>query len=243
MPGGTDLAPVRLYLFREGTLSTRIERYVAKTPDRSFTPKRRRLDEVPGERRACLRRAELSADVYGCRVLGVLTAGLGGPSGAPPAGIGDLAARLATRGRYAPIRIGAIAVRDRIAMAPLTRACAGMHGVHSPLAIEYYACVISEATNISRQGRGYAFTPGIYTDAQVEAWKPDSRPSMARGAGSWSSSGMWVACHTPAPGEWRVTVAPSAIRAGERTYIETGIAEQCPLRSGLKRSRVSHRGL
>jgi N-ethylmaleimide reductase len=77
-----------------------------------------------------------------------------------------------------PTTIGAIRVANRIAMAPLTRARAGMDGVQSPLAIEYYrqrasaGLIISEATNISRQGRGYAFTAGIYTDAQVEAWKP-----------------------------------------------------------------------
>jgi N-ethylmaleimide reductase len=46
-----------------------------------------------------------------------------------------------------------------------------MEGVPSSLAVEYRGPYISEATNISRQGRGYAFTPGIYTDAHVEAWK------------------------------------------------------------------------
>jgi N-ethylmaleimide reductase len=30
--------------------------------------------------------------------------------------------------------------------------------------------VISEATNISRQAIGYALTPGIWSDEQVEAW-------------------------------------------------------------------------
>jgi N-ethylmaleimide reductase len=74
---------------------------------------------------------------------------------------------------FSPTTIGAINVSNRIAMAPLTRARAGMDGVPSPLAVAYYrqrasaGLIISEATNISRQGRGYAFTPGIYTDAHV----------------------------------------------------------------------------
>src|SRR5580692_5788371 len=78
---------------------------------------------------------------------------------------------------FSPTKIGAIDVANHIAMAPLTRSRAGMDGVHTPLAIQYYAqrasagLIITEATNISRQGRGYAFTPGIYTDAQVAAWK------------------------------------------------------------------------
>lgn len=74
---------------------------------------------------------------------------------------------------FTPTRLGAIAVKNRIAMAPLTRSRAGMDGVPSPLAAHYYAqrasagLLIAEATNISPQARGYAYTPGLYTDAQV----------------------------------------------------------------------------
>jgi N-ethylmaleimide reductase len=39
---------------------------------------------------------------------------------------------------FTPTTIGAIRVANRVAMAPLTRARAGMDGVQSPLAIEYY---------------------------------------------------------------------------------------------------------
>ena len=70
---------------------------------------------------------------------------------------------------FSPTTIGAIPVKNRIAMAPLTRARAGMDGVHTPLAVEYYrqrasaGLIISEATNISRQGgvtrSRPAFTP------------------------------------------------------------------------------------
>src|SRR3954462_9648884 len=77
---------------------------------------------------------------------------------------------------FSSTAIGAIAVANRVAMAPLTRSRADMDGVHSPLAVEYYrqrataGLIITEATNISRQGRGYAFTPGIYSDQHVAAW-------------------------------------------------------------------------
>ena len=52
---------------------------------------------------------------------------------------------------------------------------------------EYYAqrasagLIIAEGTNISPQGRGYAFTPGIYDDAQVEGWRPVTEAVHARG--------------------------------------------------------------
>src|ERR1700748_3689109 len=79
---------------------------------------------------------------------------------------------------FSPTTLGAIEVANRIAMAPLTRSRAHEDGVHSSLAIDYYrqraaaGLIITEATNISRQGRGYALTPGIYTDAHVRAWLP-----------------------------------------------------------------------
>ena len=77
---------------------------------------------------------------------------------------------------FAPGHIGAIPVANRIAMAPLTRSRADMEGVPSPFAAEYYrqrasaGLIVAEATNISRAGRGYALTPGIYTDAHVAGW-------------------------------------------------------------------------
>src|SRR5579859_4665360 len=86
---------------------------------------------------------------------------------------------------FSPTKIGAIEVANRIAMAPLTRARADMEGVHSPMAIEYYrqrasaGLIITEATNISRQGRGYALTPGIYTDAHVAAGRAAARLEFA----------------------------------------------------------------
>jgi N-ethylmaleimide reductase len=62
-------------------------------------------------------------------------------------------------------------------MAPLTRCRVGNDGIPGPLQAAYYAqragagLIISEATNISPQGRGYAFTPGIFNEAQVAGWK------------------------------------------------------------------------
>ncbi len=63
-------------------------------------------------------------------------------------------------------------------MAPLTRSRAGRDGVPSALAMTYYeqrasaGLIISEATGISREGLGWPHAPGLWTDAQVEDWKP-----------------------------------------------------------------------
>jgi 2,4-dienoyl-CoA reductase-like NADH-dependent reductase (Old Yellow Enzyme family) len=79
---------------------------------------------------------------------------------------------------FDPIQLGAVLAPNRVIMAPLTRGRAGKDGVPSPLAADYYAqrasagLIISEATGISREGLGWPFAPGLWTEAQVEGWKP-----------------------------------------------------------------------
>lgn len=72
-----------------------------------------------------------------------------------------------------------MALKHRIAMAPLTRYRADEHHVHHDLAVEYYeqrACepgtlIITEATFIDPVAGGYTHAPGCYNAEQVAAWK------------------------------------------------------------------------
>ncbi|PKP86731.1 MAG: alkene reductase [Alphaproteobacteria bacterium HGW-Alphaproteobacteria-17] len=79
---------------------------------------------------------------------------------------------------FDPIKLGAIEAPNRIIMAPLTRGRAGPGFVPNELAVEYYrqraaaGLIISEATGISQEGLGWPSAPGLWTDAQVEGWKP-----------------------------------------------------------------------
>jgi 2,4-dienoyl-CoA reductase-like NADH-dependent reductase (Old Yellow Enzyme family) len=79
---------------------------------------------------------------------------------------------------FEPIDLGAIHAPNRILMAPLTRGRSTQEHVPTPVMGEYYAqrasagLILSEATGISRQGLGWAYAPGLWTEAQVEAWKP-----------------------------------------------------------------------
>jgi N-ethylmaleimide reductase len=79
---------------------------------------------------------------------------------------------------FDPLQLGAIAVPNRIFMAPLTRGRGTRDHVPTPLMVDYYrqragaGLIISEATGISREGLGWPFAPGLWSDAQVEAWKP-----------------------------------------------------------------------
>ena len=75
------------------------------------------------------------------------------------------------------ITLGAIDCPNRMFMAPLTRGRNTREHVPTPLMAEYYrqrasaGLIISEATGISRQGLGWAYAPGIWTNEQVAGWK------------------------------------------------------------------------
>ncbi|SFM10669.1 alkene reductase [Methylobacterium pseudosasicola] len=86
-----------------------------------------------------------------------------------------------------PIRIGAIEAKNRIFMAPLTRGRATREHVPTPLMVEYYAqragagLILTEATGISQEGLGWPYAPGIWSDAQVDAWRPIVKAVHDRG--------------------------------------------------------------
>lgn len=68
-------------------------------------------------------------------------------------------------------------LKNRIVMPPMTRSRALESDIANPISAEYYSqrasagLIISEGTQVSRQGKGYAWTPGIHSKEQVEAWK------------------------------------------------------------------------
>ncbi len=72
-------------------------------------------------------------------------------------------------------------------MAPLTRRRATDDFVPTDIMRTYYeqrasaGLIISEATNISPQAVGYMNTPGIFTDEQIEAWKPITKAVHDKG--------------------------------------------------------------
>lgn len=74
--------------------------------------------------------------------------------------------------------LNGIQLENRFLMAPMTRSRASQPGdVPNALMAEYYAqrstagIIITEATQVSMQGMGYAKTPGIYSKEQIEGWK------------------------------------------------------------------------
>ena len=78
---------------------------------------------------------------------------------------------------FDPLQAGALALKNRIVLAPLTRCRSSAGRVPNDLMREYYAqrtsagLMISEATSISSMGVGYPDTPGIWSEEQVAGWK------------------------------------------------------------------------
>jgi N-ethylmaleimide reductase len=76
-----------------------------------------------------------------------------------------------------PFDLHGLPLRNRVVMAPLTRARAGRERVPNDLMAEYYTqrasagLIISEATVVSEQGNGWVDSPGIYNDAQEAGWR------------------------------------------------------------------------
>ncbi|MFT8519621.1 alkene reductase [Acetobacter syzygii] len=88
---------------------------------------------------------------------------------------------------FEPIKLGSIYAKNRILMAPLTRGRATREHVPTPIMAEYYAqrasagLIISEATGISQEGLGWPYAPGLWSQEQVEAWKPVTAAVHAKG--------------------------------------------------------------
>lgn len=134
---------------------------------------------------------------------------------------------------FSPFRLGSLALPNRIVMAPLTRNRA-THRTDAPneLNAAYYrqrasaGLIISEATQISQQGQGYIWTPGIYSEAQTAGWSAVA--DAVHRAGGRIFMQLWHVgrvSHVSLQPGGGAPVAPSAIPARTKTYIESGFAD------------------
>jgi len=132
---------------------------------------------------------------------------------------------------FQPFMLGDLPLRNRIVMAPLTRSRSSDDGVPPPFAADYYAqrasagLIVSEATNISAQARGYAMTPGIWSPAQVEAWQRVTRAVHAEGGRMvlqlWHTGRI---SHPDLHGG-ALPVAPSAIKPAGQAFTNAGLQD------------------
>ncbi|WP_457299653.1 oxidoreductase [Phyllobacterium sp. P5_D12] len=140
---------------------------------------------------------------------------------------------------FAATHLGALSLKHRIVMAPLTRLRSRQPGdVPNALNAEYYGqrasdggLIISEATDISPTARGYPGAPGVYSDQQIAGWQLVTAAVHAKGG--LIANQIWhtgrISHSSMQPGG-KLPVAPSAIASPATHMDATGakVASQTP---------------
>lgn len=132
---------------------------------------------------------------------------------------------------FSPVKLGSIAMSNRIVMAPLTRNRASMEGVPQDINVTYYeqrasaGLIITEATPISPMGHGYPLLPGIYTDAQIAGWKKVTDAVHAKGGKIVIQ--LWHVGRISHPTllNGATPVAPSAIKPAGKAFTFDGLVD------------------
>lgn len=118
---------------------------------------------------------------------------------------------------FDPLKLGAIALNNRIVMAPLTRMRAVDQRSANEVIKKYYVqrasagLILTEATSVSAQGVGYPNTPGIWSEQQVSAWREVT--DAVHAAGGKIVVQLWHVGRVSDPAylNGELPVAPSAI--------------------------------
>ncbi|WP_428718899.1 alkene reductase [Undibacterium curvum] len=148
------------------------------------------------------------------------------------------------------LRLGLQTLPNRIVMAPMTRARSRQPGdVPTAMMAQYYAqrasagLIISEATQISPQGKGYSFTPGIYSDEQVAGWRQVTQAVHAAGGRIYLQ--LWHVgrmSHASLHADG-LPVAPSALAPDAQVWIadEDGVGRMldCPVPRALTEGDIA----
>jgi N-ethylmaleimide reductase len=132
---------------------------------------------------------------------------------------------------FTPIDMGRITLKNRIVLPPLTRQRSAQPGdIATDLMATYYrqrasaGFMVSEGTQIEPRGQGYAWTPGIYSQAQIDGWRKVTEAVHAEGGVIFAQ--LWHVgrvSHSALQPGGQAPVAPSAIQAQKvKAFIQTG---------------------
>lgn len=132
---------------------------------------------------------------------------------------------------FTPIDMGRITLKNRIVLPPLTRQRSAQPGdIATDLMATYYrqrasaGFMVSEGTQIEPRGQGYAWTPGIYSPAQIDGWRKVTEAVHAEGGVIFAQ--LWHVgrvSHSALQPDGQAPVAPSAIQAQKvKAFIQTG---------------------
>ncbi|SFI92097.1 N-ethylmaleimide reductase [Pseudomonas guineae] len=131
---------------------------------------------------------------------------------------------------FQSVQLGPYVLNNRIVLPPLTRSRSTQPGnIANPLMATYYrqragaGFMVTEGTQIEPRGQGYAWTPGIHSQAQIDGWR--NVTDAVHAAGSIIFAQLWHVgrvSHTSLQPNGAAPVAPSAIAATNvKVFIET----------------------
>ncbi|WP_163132221.1 alkene reductase [Agarivorans sp. Alg241-V36] len=131
------------------------------------------------------------------------------------------------------IKLGTHTLNNRVVMPPMTRSRASQPGdVANQMMASYYAqrasagLIVAEGTQISPMGKGYAWTPGIYSDEQIAGWKQVTEAVHAKGGTIFAQ--LWHVGRVTHPDNinGEQPISSSAIKAENvKVFIDNGSDE------------------
>lgn len=137
-----------------------------------------------------------------------------------------------TRSLFDTFQLGNSRLRNRVVMAPMTRNRADENGIPTALMTEHYrqrasaGLIITESSPVSEEGVGYPFTPGIYTEGQVQGWRRITEAVHAEGGLIFIQlQHCGRISHPDFQPHRALPVAPSAIRPAGQTYTYSGMKD------------------
>ncbi|AMV48483.1 alkene reductase [Paraburkholderia caribensis] len=145
---------------------------------------------------------------------------------------------------FSPIQLGEMELKNRIAMAPMTRSRASWNGGPTEIMSTYYdqrataGLIISEGVSISKHAQGFTKVPGVYTKQHVDGWRRIT--DQVHKSGSRFVMQLWHVGRISHPDNMAYgayPVAPSAIAYDRKVVTPSGM-QQVPLPIALTREEI-----
>lgn len=144
-----------------------------------------------------------------------------------------------------PVELGALRLRNRIVMAPMTRNRADPDGVPTDIMVDYYAArataglIVAEGTWPSVTGQAYCRQPGIETGEQIRGWRAVTDAVHAQ-----SGQIVLQVMHAGRIGSHHIkpqgvaSVAPSALQAAGQVYTDSAGMQPFDIPRALTREEI-----
>lgn len=134
---------------------------------------------------------------------------------------------------FQSIQLGELTLANRIVMPPMTRSRASQSDkAANKMMAQYYAqrasagLIVAEGTQISLMGQGYAWTPGIYSQEQIEGWKLVTDAVHAKGGAIFAQ--LWHVGRVTHPDNigGKQPISSSALKAENvKVFVDNGTDE------------------